>query len=157
MNINGDCYIGNKNNTYMFVDTHNNFLGINTLTTQSNYANTYNTTTNNTFSDNNVVISNNSYPNLLVERIAENDISNNPYDSSTPENPLNYFRFKNFTSLSSRRTSNLYNFQDMATNSKKFNTLIPDDLADSVGNLGTTLNAYGTKKKHLSLWLRFYL
>lgn len=129
----GDVYFTsckdiNNKNTYLHIDSDKKFLGINTLQSLSNYADTYETTTNGMFAKNNVYITSDTYPNTIVERISETD---EPSDS-------NYHRFKNFSTLSSRRNSNLYTFEELYNYSKKYKTTNEPNL----------INCYGTKENH---------
>ena len=126
----GDAYFSNSalpdnQNTFAFIDTDNKFFGVNTMETVSNYANNYTTTTNGTFAKNLTYIVSDKYPNTIIERTAEKNIP----DYS------NYFYFKNFSTLSSRRNSDLYTFEEMYDYSKKYTTT----------NTSNLLNAYGTK------------
>jgi len=134
MKINGDTYFTNSSNpnntnTYAFIDTTHNFFGVNTLETVSNYANTYVTTTNGSFAKNNVYIKSETYPNTIIERTAENS---DPSDN-------NYFRFKNFSTLSARRNSDLYTFNELYTNSQKYTTTNSPGL---INCYGTNTNKY---------------
>jgi len=135
MKIAGDIYFSSSTdadntNTYAFIDTTHNFLGVNTLETVSNYANTYVTTTNGSFAKNNVYIKSSTYPNTIVERTAEQQ-----------SDPItgNYFRFKNFSTVSARRNSDLYTFDEMYKNSKKYTT---NNNPGLINCYGTTGNIY---------------
>jgi hypothetical protein len=117
MEIQGDAYFSGSGNSgnkdvYAVIDSDKKFFGINTLQGVSNYANRYDTTTNGSFARNTVYISSQTYPNTIIERISE---SNNPSES-------NYNKFKNYSTLSARRNSNLYTFEEMYNYSKQYTT-----------------------------------
>ena len=130
MKIQGDTYFTNRTSSnnedvYAVIDTDKKFFGINTVQTVSNYANSYSTTTNGSFAKNNVYISSNTYPNTIIERISE---SNNPSES-------NYNKFKNFSTLSARRNSNLYTFEEMYNYSKQYTTTNAPGLVNCYGSV----------------------
>jgi hypothetical protein len=130
MEIQGDAYFSGSGNSgnkdvYAVIDSDKKFFGINTMQGVSNYANRYDTTTNGSFARNTVYISSKTYPNTIIERISE---SNNPSES-------NYNKFKNFSTLSARRNSNLYTFEEMYNYSKQYTTT----------NAPGLINCYGTQ------------
>jgi hypothetical protein len=130
MEIQGDTYFSGSGNSgnkdvYAVIDSDKKFFGINTMQCVSNYANTYDTTTNGSFARNTVYISSQTYPNTIIERISE---SNNPSES-------NYKKFRNYSTLSARRNSNLYNFEEMYNYSKQYTTT----------NGPGIINCYGTQ------------
>ena len=130
MKIQGDAYFTNRTGSnnediYALIDTDKQFLGINTVQTVSNYANSYSTTTNGSFAKNNVYITSRTFPNTIIERISE---TNTPSDE-------NYYRFKNFSTLSARRNSNLYTFEEIYNYSKQYTTT----------NAPGLINCYGTQ------------
>ena len=128
MSVNGDAYFSSKDNsnTYAHIDPGSKFFGINTLQNITNYAETYKTTTNGTFSKNNVIISSKSYPNTIIERFAETATKSTSFS-------------KNYSTLSTRRSSNLYTFQEMYDNSKLYTTPNDHGLQNC---FGTTINTY---------------
>ena len=128
MSVNGDAYFSSKDNsnTYVHIDPGSKFFGINTLQNITNYAETYKTTTNGTFAKNNVIISSKSYPNTVIERFAETAVKSTSFS-------------KNYSTLSARRSSNLYTFQEMYDNSKLYTTPNDHGLQNC---FGTTINTY---------------
>jgi hypothetical protein len=131
MKIQGDAYFSgsvdsnNNKNVYAVIDSDKKFLGINTLQNLSNYASNYNTTTNGSFAKNNVYITSKTYPNTIIERIAEK--KDPSYD--------NYSMFKNYSTLSVRRNTDLYTFEQMYNYSKQYST------TNALG----LINCYGTQ------------
>ena len=112
--ITGDLYLNNSdNNNFVLIDTENKYFGVNTQEIYVNYLDNYTTTTNSSFTKQNMIVKSEKYPLLVLERVNENksDLSNN-----------NYFNFKNFSTLTARRTSELYNFSEMLKYSSEYKT-----------------------------------
>jgi hypothetical protein len=133
--INGDLYMNDSNNNnYVLIDTENKFMGVNTKEIFVNYSNTYSTTTNGSLTKQNMVIKNDKYPVIVSERV--NETSDAGFN--------NYQYFKNFTSSTLRRTSNLYDFQDMVNNSVKYTTKSVNNLPNAFGpdKDGNYINKY---------------
>ena len=133
--INGDLYMNDANdNNYVLIDTENKFLGVNTKEIFVNYSNTYSTTTNGSLTKQNMVVKSKKYPVIVSERINE----------KTDPSFNNYQYFKNFSSSTLRRTSNLYGFDDMLENSKKYTTKSIDNLPNAFGpdKNGNYINRY---------------
>jgi len=133
MEIQGDAYFSGSGNSgnkdvYAVIDSDKKFFGINTLQGVSNYANRYDTTTNGSFARNTVYISSQTYPNTIIERIEETETKNPSYNK--------YHKFKNYSTLSARRNSNLYTFEEMYNYSKKYTST----------NSPGLINCYGTVK-----------
>jgi len=125
VNIRGDAYFTTPDKTpYVFIDPENKFVGINTLETKTNYANTYLTTELGSFANNNVCIRSFTYPNTVVERISEKK------DNTVVS------LFSNKSTVSARRTSLLYTFDELYNNAKKYITI----------NKNGKKNAFGTKE-----------
>jgi len=130
MKIQGDTYFCNgttstNKDIYALIDTDKKFFGINTVQTVSNYANNYATTTNGSFAKNNVYITSNTYPNTIIERIEETE---KPSTS-------NYHKFKNYSTLSVRRNSNLYTFEEMYKYSKRYTSTNAPGLINCYGSV----------------------
>jgi hypothetical protein len=111
--IRGDLYMydNNKKENFLFIDANNRFMGFNTSQVYGNYSNGYSTTSNNDLAKHNVYIRTDSYPNTVIERQAERDKA-----ITSPEGRNPYFYFKSFSTLSSRRQSDYFTFEEMATN-----------------------------------------
>ena len=111
--IKGDLYMydNSKKENFLVIDSDNRFMGINTSQIYGNYSNGYSTTSNDDLAKHHVYIRTDSYPNTVIERQAERSEA---VDSPDGRNP--YYYFKSFTTLSSRRQSDYYTFEEMATN-----------------------------------------
>ena len=133
--IKGDLYMNDSNNNnYVLIDTENKFMGVNTKEIFVNYSNTYSTTTNCSLTKQNMVVKNNKYPVLVSERVNER----------TDADFNNYQYFKNFTSSTLRRTSNLYGFSEILDYSGKYTTKTVNNLPNSFGpdKDGNYINKY---------------
>jgi hypothetical protein len=131
MKVYGDAYFTNSSNddnsnTYAFIDTRHNFMGINSLERSINY----NTQITNislsqyNLANQNVVISSDVYPNLVGERnTAKEQIIN-----SNGEIVPNLQYFVPVAPLTVRRTSNYYELEDMLKYSKQYTTPVDPKL-----------------------------
>ena len=131
MKVYGDAYFTNSpndddSNTYVYIDTRNKFMGINSLETSINY----NTQIGNislskyNLANQNVIISSDVYPNLVGERNAANEQTKNEEGEVVPNLPY----FVPLAPLSLRRISNYYDFGDMLKYSKQYTTPIDPKL-----------------------------
>ena len=131
MKVYGDAYFTNSpsdddSNTYVYIDTRNKFMGINSLETSINY----NTQISNislskyNLANQNVVISSDVYPNLVGERNAANEQTKNSEGQVVPNLPY----FVPLAPLSLRRISNYYDLGDMLKYSKQYTTPIDPKL-----------------------------
>jgi hypothetical protein len=144
-NISGDLYLyDNTNNTnFLFSDSNNHFLGLNTLQVFSNYSNTYSTTVGNNISNLSkptAYFRTTTYPNTVLERNAEViDKKFDPLQGGT-----DYYYFRGFTTLSSRRESEYYSFGEMAKYSNLYTTKNPTGIINAFGNGKNNKYGYGS-------------
>ena len=93
---------------------------------------TYTTTTNSDLAKQNVVMSSKTYPNVVAER------TNDPIDPSAND----YFYFKNFSTFTTRRTSDKYTYQELYDYSTKYTTTNSPGLYNAFGS-NTNVYRYG--------------
>lgn len=107
--INGDFIIKNyeKNNNYLVCDSINNFLGIGTDIRLIDYTFNYTTTNMNKYSHHNIHILNKSYPVIACNRIQEKA------EHTADINNINPEYFGTYSSITAKRTSNLYTHREM--------------------------------------------
>ena len=132
LSVEGNAFFKNEASTYLYVDTQNEFLGVNSLEIYGNYANTYTTTTNNDLSKQNVCMTSKSYPNVVAER------TNDPTDPSAND----YFYFKNFSTFTARRTSNQYTYEELYDYSQKYTSTNKPGLYNAYGS-SNNVYSYG--------------
>lgn len=110
--IKGDLYMYDtvKNENFLFIDSNNRFMGFNTSQVYGNYSNGYATTSNSDLAKHNVYIRTNSFPNTVIERQSENPLA--AFSPNWQPNP--YYYFQSYSTLSSRRQSDYFTFDDMA-------------------------------------------
>jgi len=105
-NIVGNNKITNEatNEAYVSINPTKRTLQVNTDREYINYGNMTYTTTNEIYgSKNNMIVSNDTYPNIVCERIAEQEGRND--------------LFSTYSASTMKRKSNLYNFQEIKNNS----------------------------------------
>jgi hypothetical protein len=141
--ISGDLYLfdNNNNSNFLFSDTNNHFLGLNTLQVFSNYSNSYPTTTDNNISKPTAYFRTTTYPNTVLERNAE--VIDGTYDPL--QGGTDYFYFSSFSTLSSRRESEYYTFGEMAEFGNLFTTTNPTGVINAFGNGENNKYGYGSE------------
>ena len=143
--ISGDLYLfdNNTDTNFLFSDSNNHFLGLNTLQVFSNYTNTYSTTVGNSISNLSkptAYFRTTTYPNTVIERNAE--VINKTYDPL--QGGTDYYYFKSFTTLSSRRQSEYYSFGEMAKYSNLSTTTNPTGVINAFGDGKKNKYGYGS-------------
>ena len=136
--IKGDLYMydSSKNENFLFIDSNNHFMGVNTSQVYGNYSNGYSTTSNIDLAKHNVYIRTDSYPNTVIERQAEKSVA-----ITSPQGINPYYYFKSFTTLSSRRQSDYFTFDEMATNKDLYWAKNESKLPNAYGD--NRINQYG--------------
>jgi hypothetical protein len=121
LKVNGDSYFSDANNkTYAFIDTDKKFMGINT----SEVLNEYNTSISNikystlNMSQQNMVVTSDLYPNLVADRNTNVEQTTDKEGNIIPNLPY----FVPLAPVTLRRTSDLYSFDEMYSNSQKYTT-----------------------------------
>ena len=139
--IRGDLYLydNNKKENFIVIDSDNRFMGFNTSQVYGNYSNGYATTTNNDLAKHNVYIRTDSYPNTVIERQAERK------DALTfPEGRNPYYYFKQYSTLSSRRQSEYFTFDEMARYKDLYWAKNESDLPTAYGDNRINQFGYGS-------------
>ena len=118
--VKGDSYFSDGTRNYVFIDTQQQFMGVNS----SEILNKYNTSIDNikysklNLSKQNMVVSSNLYPNFVAERIP---LGEQIIDSSAiPQPNIKSGYFSAVSAMTIRRTSNNYSFQDMFDYSQQY-------------------------------------
>jgi hypothetical protein len=133
--------IGEHN--FFTADPNNKFIGINTDDRKIFYDYTFNTDKKTYIKDHHVYIKNNTYPNLLCERI---------WETNTNDDPVYINQFGTFSSSTMKRRSDLYTFKNIYDNSlvaqQKYGTDIAFEFSEKtgnsqeIGNIGMTVDKY---------------
>jgi hypothetical protein len=141
--ISGDLYLydNNTNTNFLFSDTNNHFLGLNTLDVYSNYTNTYPTTTDNKVSKPVAYFKTDTFPNTILERNAE--VISDIFDPTI--GGTDYFYFGPFSTLSSRRESSNFDFNQMAEYGKLYTTTNPEGVINAFGDGKDNKYGYGSE------------
>ena len=139
--IRGDLYLydNDKKENFIVIDSDNRFMGFNTSQVYGNYSNGYTTTSNNDLAKHNVYIRTDSYPNTVIERQAERDKA-----ITSPQGRNPFFYFKPFTTLSSRRQSEYFTFDEMATNKDLYWAKNESNLPNAYGYNRINQFSYGS-------------
>ena len=121
LQVNGDTYFSNGENTYAFIDTQQKFMGVNSLEILNKYqtsiANINYSKLN--LSKQNMVVSSSLYPNFVAERIPLGEIIVDPKTGVSRPNIQSGF-FTAVAPMTIRRTSNYYTFQEMYNYSQDY-------------------------------------
>jgi hypothetical protein len=138
--LKGDLYVydRSKNENFILIDANNRFLGFNTSQVYGNYSNTYSTTSNASLAKHNVYIKTNGFPNTVLERTSENP---NPAYSPSDDQ---YYYFQAFSTLSSRRQSDYFTFDQMNTYGKQYTSRNYTDVKNAFGPNTTNKYGYGS-------------
>jgi hypothetical protein len=139
--IRGDLYLydNDKKENFIVIDSDNRFMGFNTSQVYGNYSNGYATTSNNDLAKHNVYIRTDSYPNTVIERQAERDKA-----ITSPQGRNPYYYFKPFTTLSSRRQSEYFTFNEMAQYKDLYWAKNESDRPNAYGDNRINQFAYGS-------------
>jgi hypothetical protein len=118
--VKGDSYFSDGTKNYVFIDTQQQFMGVNS----AEILNKYNTSIDNikysklNLSKQNMVVSSNLYPNFVAERIP---LGEQFVDDAGNQQPnINSGYFSAVSAMTIRRTSNNYSFQDMFNYSQQY-------------------------------------
>jgi hypothetical protein len=136
---------------FFTADPNNKFVGINTDDRKIFYDYTFNTDKKTYIKNHHVYIKNDTYPNLLCERIWE----------SKANNDLTYInQFGTFSSSTMKRRSDLYTFKEINDNSiiaqQKYGTDIAFEFSEKsgnsqeIGNIGMTMDNYNESTNIIS-------
>jgi hypothetical protein len=134
--VSGDMYVYDKNlqTNFLFADSNNKFLGLNTLEVFANYDNSYDTTSDNKIAKQTAYFRSVTFPNTVLERNAE----------ELPFLPKDPFYFSSFTTLSSRRQSDFYSFEEMDLYSKDYHVENPTGVINAFGDGQENKYGYGS-------------
>ena len=132
LDVKGDAYFSDGTDNYLFVDTQDRFMGINTLEVLNNY----NTEISNlkyanyNLSQQNVVFSSDFYPNFVGDR---NALKEAVLDASGNLIGSNNEYFSPLAPMTSRRTSNYFTFQEMYDIAETYTTPVEIGLYTMTG------------------------
>lgn len=140
--IKGDLYMydNSKQENFLFIDSNNRFMGFNTSQVYGNYSNGYATTSNNDLAKHHVYIRTDSFPNTVIERQSERENA----VSSPDWQPNPYYYFQSFSTLSSRRQSDYFTFEEMARYKDLYWAKNESNHPNAYGDNRINQYAYGT-------------
>lgn len=128
---------------FFTADPNNKFLGINTDDRKLFYDYTFNDDKKTYIKTHHVYIKNDTYPNLLCERI---------WETKTNDDPIYVNQFSTFSSSTMKRRSDLYTFKEIYESSveaqQKYGTDIAFEFSEKtgnsqeIGNIGMTMDKY---------------
>ena len=141
----------NGDHNFFTADPNNKFVGINTDDRKLFYDYAFNTDKKTYIKNHHVYIKNDTYPNLLCERI---------WETNENDDPTYINQFGTFSSSTMKRRSDLYTFKEINDNSitaqQKYGTDIAFEFSEKsgnsqeIGNIGMTMDKYDESNNIIS-------